>query len=578
MRILKFVMALLIYIIFANMPSILTAQGDYGCYRISVDKGLQSMRKGDYVLAIRQFNVAYNCDYSAGEDSLKLLIENSANELNQAKVKAQNAERLALENERKALWEKDEKEKALNEKESALREVEKQGRQVESMLLLLLSDKLRLGGQVEEALVAAYASLKYGQPGIHDSGMKAFGSAVKDSLSQTIFESKSSVEKLVPLSVVKKLMIIAENETAIADYVGNESPVIFNPSFGHANNHCISPVKNQLFFWNAAQGQLWHPEGTLLQSFNDHTKDIRFATFSNDDQWLVTCSRDHTAILRNLSNNTTTILTGHTSPVYEAKFSSDNRYLLTRSAKGVVVIWSLDGKQVARLGGDDFHIYDAAFNSTNNRVVCATADGKIVIRPLNSSPEKVVNAHQKAVREILFFANDDHFVSRSTVNVKGWDPAGNPLANDFYEKEIKGMKMDHQKSKLLLWGPNRYATLVDLKKGTRQHFVGLESDVDRALFSPNDEYLLLTSKNETATLWDVSGQLLIHWSSIDQHPLNACFSHDGSHFSVLSDNRMRVLHCPVPPHFLKQIDKAPGLWNNKIRRLFDREGLRFLNN
>ncbi len=556
----------------------------YRCYRIAVDQGLKSVRNKDFGQAVQQFNAAYSCNYEMGKDSLQLLLNQSAKALNVAKIKAEKAEVLAKQNEAEEARLKEvaqqalkEKEKALEAEEIALLEAKRQGKRVEARRVLELVDEASEAGNHEEALVMAFAGIMLGGEEVIENGMKVFGRAVRDSLSRTIYSSEIPIEALDILSTQKTVMALSQGEVNIIDHHGGSKDVIsFKPIMNEVADHIVAPIGNHLVFWAAKKVQLWSPNGVLIQEYTDHDDNILFANFSNDERYLITCSRDNTAVLRNLNTNSFKRFVGHRSPIYEAKFSLDNNYLLTRSSDGLVIVWDTDGNEKCRIGGDEVYIYDADFNATSDKIVTASAKGMVKIWNLSGQAILELNDHQSAVKEVRFLPNTDQVISRSTKNVKLWNGDQEIIDVSNNMGRTKGMQASHLQLGTLLWGKNKSLRFVEHKDGKSQEFLGLNTDVNKAIFSPLDDYFLTTSKDESVMLWDTRGLLLIDWNSNNQYPLSAIFSESGDYVLTISSDRRSVSSCPIPKNVFEKMKVDLDYWKEAIQKVIVKYQLEFM--
>jgi len=566
---------------------------DYPCYRITVDEGLESMQRKEYGQAIQQFVTAFSCNYTLGKDSLELLIEQSTNALNQAIKIAEEAKELEKEQKEKetllkdqAVQDRNEKEKALQEKDKALQgkaaaleEARKQGMRAESMLLQHLAEDAGLQGNYEKALVMAFAGLQLSKKGsATENGMTAFGGAVKDALSDTIYKNSTPIEELAILSASKKLMAISNKKIELINHhsSNDKNTHSFKARKSEVSNYTISTKNNQLVCWQDNNVQLWSAEGELIKAYSDHSDEILAACFSNDDRFLLTCSRDNSAIIRNLEDNVIYELKGHKSPVYDAKFSFNNRYVLTRSSDGLVIVWDINGNKLSSLGGNEIYIYDADINVAGDKVVTAAANGMIKIWNIDGNKSIVLNQKGPAVKEVHFFSTSDHIISRSTKKIELWNMSGESLSREIGPNAFKGLCINHKESAILLWGKKRALRLIDQNGGFIQEFRGLDAEVVKAVFSPNDQFFLTTSKDNSVVLWDINGDLLIRWPSFDQFPASACFSEDGEYVLITSTKGQRIMKCPLPKNVKKQMELDIENWYESIRAIGTDYQLEFL--
>ncbi|BAZ52242.1 WD-repeat protein [Nostoc sp. NIES-4103] len=65
---------------------------------------------------------------------------------------------------------------------------------------------------------------------------------------------------------------------------------------------------------------------------------------------------------------------------------------------------------------------------------------------------------------------------------------------------------------------------------------GHQADVKSASFSPNGQYIVTASGDQTARVWDLSGKLLVELKGHNTEVENASFSPDGQRIMTTSNN------------------------------------------
>jgi len=569
----------------------LTAQNDYHCFRVAVDSGLRSMDDNKQVQAVKQFLAAYDCD-AVKKDSLHLLIQQATAKLEQAIEKAESAENFEREQKEieallraRAEKESAEKEAALiraraAESEAVMQEqaTKLQGQRAESRRLIELVNKRDNKENFYEALIMTLAGMELGGSDVYESGMRVFGTLVRDSFTEVVYTSEVVINELAMLPKENKLLVVGEREVSIFDCNKKKVLTSIKPQVEKMTNYCIAPKSSDLVFWSENDIHRWNIEGLIFNGQSFHSDEIFSAIYSPNENYLITLSRDKTAVLYPLMKDTLPmILNGHNGPVYDAKFSPNHKHLLTRSTNDLVIVWTVTGEKLAELGGGGSPIYDAGFNGTGDRIITASGNGEVKVWDLNGNEMMTFNDHSKAVRQVDCFPNPNTIISRSTNAIKSWDENGMAIPISKEILQVKGMQLNHQKDAALVWtGVKPYLFLLHPDATIASRFKGLETNIGAAAFSKNDQFILTSGKDYSTQLWDKTGQLLISWASLYQYPLCAIFSEDSQYVYILSSDRKQILRCPMTTDVYEEMKSKSKTMNAMIHKIKSKYGLEFL--
>ena len=80
-----------------------------------------------------------------------------------------------------------------------------------------------------------------------------------------------------------------------------------------------------------------------------HTSTIWSVAFSAEDQWIISGSKDSTAIIWDAAGNILDKLQGHTRTVGHGIFSTDGKRILTTSFDGTAKIWDWNGEKAREI-------------------------------------------------------------------------------------------------------------------------------------------------------------------------------------------------------------------------------------
>jgi WD40 repeat protein len=210
---------------------------------------------------------------------------------------------------------------------------------------------------------------------------------------------------------------------------------------------------------------------------------IRTVVFGPTGRTIAAAGDDRTARIWDArSGNVLALLQGHRDTINTVAFKGDGTALVTASDDGTARVWNVsDGKVVADLRGHKADVLTAAFSS----------DGASVLTASEDHTARLWNASNGSQRAALPHADE---------GVKAaFSPDGSLIATG---SEVS-----------FAAGPERPTAPLEMWEGsTGRHLFTLRghTDVITSLsFSPDGKWLLSTSQDQTARVWDVrSGRML----------------------------------------------------------------------
>lgn len=299
---------------------------------------------------------------------------------------------------------------------------------------------------------------------------------------------------------------------------------------------------------------LWDLNGRILQHFTGHTANVTQVVFTPDSHHLITGSADNTLKLWDLQGEELRTFYGHTGSITHISFSSDGKLLLSEGRDGLK-LWEIEGRMLTeRFENNDRGLEAVSFMEKNRKIVGVNTYGAVTVWDLEG---KLLNQVNMEVDDLLIaeFSQDG---ARLLVNSVGrktllWQTATNAL-----ERELPGNSMfrvagfsvvdDHiliarTKGEVEAW------ELSGRKKGPTLH-LGSKHSLARGAFSSDGRWLVSAGAGGSAKLWCLSrgdvlrlGEHQAGVSTVAFHPEGEFMATAGKDQQVLLwDQQGHVLH------------------------------------
>ena len=389
------------------------------CYQKIRTDGLKWMQQQNYGEALNQFWAARSCADLPPNNDLDALIKNAQEsylqDLQQTIIRTKEAEKQALAAKKRAENAKEAEKNARQEAEENAEEARRQGKMAEALRLALLSDIARQKGQKSEALMLSFLALELSDSNTYANVIKSFAEAVKDSFNVPVMETVDPItdlhfplknQSLLTVTTPSSIEMIDLSKTSFSQQTIEEEMVLSAAKSGN-----IPYVLTRSY--DRQHAKLWSLDSGSAVPIDDHNQSITSATFSQDAGLLVTCSRDHTAIIWDSKGAPVARLSGHTGNVYEAGFSSDGKFLYTRSSDGTVRIWDTKGKELTVLGDKEVFIHCASFSPEGDQIITGSATGYAKVWDLSGKLLFQLEHPSGPVKEAFFLPSGKKIITRS---------------------------------------------------------------------------------------------------------------------------------------------------------------------
>ena len=329
--------------------------------------------------------------------------------------------------------------------------------------------------------------------------------------------------------------------------------------------------------------KVWNYNGRLLQSFQ-FSKDIIYLKCSPNGS-LIAVSNGDKVELYNYETNENVHSMSHGKFCYDADFSSDGRLMSTCSDDSLVKVWNVsDGNLIRQFKLDDY-VSTAIFDKSGTYVITQSGYGsKSKIRPLNineGSIGNVVRGHYLGKVDgepviIEEFANGSLYIHSPFQPYEG---IGIPTKGKLINLDLKGDKalISTTEGLTRIWhiGPDQTSKVfghsdyskslfhgkymirdIQMNKAGNivatagddnlvklwsfpefkevGHFVGHTDEPHSVRFSSDEKYIVTSSYDKTAILWDVSTQRPIYFMPHEESVNTASFIEDDNYIMTTS--------------------------------------------
>lgn len=291
-----------------------------------------------------------------------------------------------------------------------------------------------------------------------------------------------------------------EGEPLANRFQGN---IVYNAKFSRDGKIIVSAGGDTLV-------KVWHPDGTVLQTFKGHQDGIYDISISPDGQAIASASGDGEIRIWRNGGLSARKFYDHQGEVFDAVFSPDGEMIASVGADQVIRLWQQDGTALKTLTGHTDLIHNVTFSPDSEMLVSGSWDGTAKLWTRGGQLIKTLTGHTGQVYGVLFSPDGSLLATTSgDGTIKLWDKTGNLLHTlqghtdvvhnvSFSPDSQFLISASHDKT-LRLW--SRDGQLIEV-------FTGHTNWVHAVAFSPDGQMIASASHDRTVKLWDLDGNLL----------------------------------------------------------------------
>jgi WD40 repeat protein/DNA-binding SARP family transcriptional activator len=250
--------------------------------------------------------------------------------------------------------------------------------------------------------------------------------------------------------------------------------------------------------------------GEALRSYNGHTDEIRSVAFSSDGHYILTGSGDRTAKLWETSNGAEIVSFEMSNPVIHVSFSSNGKDILVCDINGKAKIWNISTSKMVPYdlaNQDGWAILDVALSPDGRYILTASFNRTAVLWDIATGTRVHTFVQDGPIYSVAFSADGKYVLTGSgDFTAKLWDVgSGQEIRTFITGANVLRVAFSPNEQYVLTGGDANSATLWDLDTGTKvRSFTGHAEMIEAVAFSPSGQHILTGSDDDTARLWNIS--------------------------------------------------------------------------
>jgi WD40 repeat protein len=282
---------------------------------------------------------------------------------------------------------------------------------------------------------------------------------------------------------------------------------------------------------------LWDVEtGREIHRLTGHTQEVKNAAFSKDGRTAISCSADQTMILWDLATGQVlSKFEGLDREINDLALSPDGRTVFTGSADGLGLLWDMQTKQeIRRFPGHISEVRSVRFSPDGKWVATGSLDSTVMVWDVATGERvRYLAGHGSAIRSIAFSPDGHTLLSASedqTLRLWNLDYGAETRGFSGHAEGVTRVAISPD-GKTALSGSNDYTLILwDLATGAQlRQFAGHDGTVQGVAFTPDGKTAISASNDGLLILWDVATGQFIRKFEGHQEQVNAvALSQDGT--------------------------------------------------
>ncbi len=302
--------------------------------------------------------------------------------------------------------------------------------------------------------------------------------------------------------------------------------------------------------------------GKQLQVFKGHKDLVQTIRLASNGSLALTASLDNTARLWNVNDGQQLqVLSGHKGPVMSASFSIDEKLIITTSKDSTARLWDSKTGNVLKVFSTNCSVsFPAKFSQNGHYAIIKDDNNNLIVYDVTADKDYRVEITNNEQGSFIVVSPNAERVLFSMLDgaVKVLDIFGEMQVSLLNDQLVgsRSITIGPDGNSVLTADENRVARIWKLNSGHElQKFIGHESSVSSAIFSPDGKRVLTVAGNipyvktdkqiysdNTARIWDATtGTEIYKFSGHRLGLYDAMFSNDGGKLFTLGyDSTARI--------------------------------------
>lgn len=330
-----------------------------------------------------------------------------------------------------------------------------------------------------------------------------------------------------------KMIVTAKNNMiALWDLQGNQlaaaiahQSIIYMVRFNPQGNQLVSTggdksvklwqIPNQILT-EISQSPILNPQSPIpqleqIQIFEGNTADVLSVNFSREGNRIAFGTQDNAIGIFNLNGTIDTMIGAHTDAVFDVTFSPDDQYLLSASKDRTARLWYGETAMLKTIYAHQNPVWAVSFAPNGKMFASGSVDKNVFIWNIDGTRRMSLLGHRDTVYGVNFSSDGKYLISASEDRTaKVWDSNkgellhtldihGSGLVNAMLspDRQILATLGTDNKIKLWRWNQTNNPPLIHELSAHRK-------SVWSIAFSPDSRFLVSTGNDETLQIWDVA--------------------------------------------------------------------------
>nr|WP_293099089.1 CHAT domain-containing protein [Moorena sp. SIO3I6] len=295
--------------------------------------------------------------------------------------------------------------------------------------------------------------------------------------------------------------------------------------------------------------KLWHPDGQLVATLEEHRHWVNSISFSPDGKLIATASSDKTVKLWQIEcaafedercvkvkGKLLKTLEGHNNWVLDVSFSPDGQTLATASRDGTVKLWSQDGVLLRDIPVksdrlEENQVWGVSFSPDGKILATANEDRTVKLLSLEGTVIQTFYQHGDRVRDVSFSPDGKLIASGSDDNTAIiWQRDGTFVKTlEGHNGHVNGVSFSPNSQTIVTVsdGDDENVKLWTIDGALLKTFNGHTARVKGVSFSPDGEIIATGSWDYTVRLWSLVGMFPQSLEGHSNRAMDVNFSPDG---------------------------------------------------